>query len=132
MIRGMLVLLVATCLGELLRQVLQVRISGPVLGMALLVVLLLVTGGPRADLQALADQFLRHLGVLFIPAGVGVVQYLDEIGRDWLMLLCCLVGSSALSLVAAALAGRIVLRAIERPRRLSGATVSRRSPEIAS
>lgn len=130
MIRGMLVLLVATCLGELLRQVLQVRISGPVLGMALLVVLLLVTGGPRADLQALADQFLRHLGVLFIPAGV--VQYLDEIGRDWLMLLCCLVGSSALSLVAAALAGRIVLRAIERPRRLSGATVSRRSPEIAS
>ena len=38
MIRGMLVLLVATCLGELLRQVLQVRISGPVLGMALLVV----------------------------------------------------------------------------------------------
>ena len=130
MIRGMLVLLVATCLGELLRQVLQIRISGPVLGMALLVVLLLVTGGPRADLQALADQFLRHLGVLFIPAGV--VQYLDEIGRDWLMLLCCLVGSSALSLVAAALAGRIVLRAIERPRRLSGATVSRRSPEIAS
>lgn len=130
MIRGMLVLLVATCLGELLRQVLQVRISGPVLGMALLVVLLLVTGGPRADLQALADQFLRHLGVLFIPAGV--VQYLDEIGRDWLMLLCCLVVSSALSLVAAALAGRIVLRAIERPRRLSGATVSRRSPEIAS
>ena len=130
MIRGMLVLLVATCLGELLRQVLQIRISGPVLGMALLVVLLLVTGGPRADLQALADQFLRHLGVLFIPAGV--VQYLDEIGRDWLMLLCCLVVSSALSLVAAALAGRIVLRAIERPRRLSGATVSRRSPEIAS
>lgn len=130
MIRGMLVLLVATCLGELLRQVLQVRISGPVLGMALLVVLLLVTGGPRADLRALADQFLRHLGVLFIPAGV--VQYLDEIGRDWLMLLCCLVVSSALSLVAAALAGRIVLRAIERPRRLSGATVSRRSPEIAS
>lgn len=130
MIRGMLVLLVATCLGELLRQVLQIRISGPVLGMALLVVLLLVTGGPRAYLQALADQFLRHLGVLFIPAGV--VQYLDEIGRDWLMLLCCLVVSSALSLVAAALAGRIVLRAIERPRRLSGATVSRRSPEIAS
>ena len=73
-------------LGELLARAFNLPLPGPVLGMGLLFLFLLVRGvqarGTRAQavpvsLAAAADGLLGHLSLLFVPAAVGVMRYFD-------------------------------------------------------
>src|SRR5689334_18502669 len=82
---GFLTLLVCELLGELLRSALHLPIPGPVIGMLLLATGLALRGGKERELEApaassldrVAAGLLRHMGLLFVPAGVGIVA---EIG----------------------------------------------------
>mgnify|MGYP001823881177 CR=1 FL=1 len=87
-------------LGEIAVRGLGWAIPGPVLGLALLVVLL--SGFP-----ALAERFrpttsviLANLSFLFVPAGVGVIGNLDVLSDDGLALLVILILSTVLSMLA--------------------------------
>jgi len=46
---------------------------------------------------------LSHLSLLFVPAGVGVVQHLDVLGRYGIALAAALLGSTVAAMVATAL-----------------------------
>jgi len=72
--------------GEILARSLGLPVPGPVVGMVLLsAALLLARRGEEAPpaLGATADALLGNLGLLFVPAGVGVVIYLPVLARDW-------------------------------------------------
>jgi holin-like protein len=107
MIRGLSILLCCQLLGEVLARALHLPVPGPVIGMALLFSALLardsVAGRDGAAPEAgsglgqTADGLLGNLGLLFIPAGVGVVVYLPQLARDWAPL--------SLAVVAGTLAG---------------------------
>jgi holin-like protein len=79
MVLGFACLLVCQLLGEALAHGLGLPIPGPVLGMALLVLgfggLRRLSGSAAAGTEAVADGLLGNLGLLFVPAGVGVIQY---------------------------------------------------------
>ncbi|GAC1346086.1 MAG: CidA/LrgA family protein [Acetobacteraceae bacterium] len=80
-------LLVCQLAGELIARFLSLPIPGPVLGMVLLFLYLLVRHGGEGDapepLLRTAEVLLGNLGLLFIPAGVGVVIYGPLLARDW-------------------------------------------------
>jgi len=68
--------------GEVIVRLADVSVPGPVVGMLVLFVLLqLRRSGDDATVVRAADGLLKHLQLLFIPAGVGVIVYLDTI-RD--------------------------------------------------
>nr|WP_305123392.1 CidA/LrgA family protein [Roseomonas sp. GC11] len=93
--------------GEVIARALHLPVPGPVLGMVLLFAGLLLRDRLRDDgaepeapglpgLGQTADTLLRHLGLLFVPAGVGVVVYLPQMARDWAPLsLAVLAGTLA-------------------------------------
>lgn len=91
MIRGLAALLVCQLLGEAAVRTAGLPLPGPVLGLVLLfAVLLLVRARARPDgaaatslddTEATADRVLSVLGLLFVPAGVGVVTELDLFAR---------------------------------------------------
>ena len=100
MIEAVTGLLVCQLIGEIVSRSLGLPIPGPVLGMVLLFVVLLVRNGGRGEPPAALDQvsgtLLGHLGLLFVPAGVGVVLYLPLLARAWLPIsLAILVGTLA-------------------------------------
>ncbi len=72
---------------------------GPVAGMALLFVALLLRGGPGASLDAASRAILRNLSLLFVPAAVGIVQYGDMLARFGFALIVALVVSTILTLL---------------------------------
>src|ERR1700735_3928193 len=85
MIRGLFILLVFQLVGEVASRGLALPAPGPVIGLALLVIALgLYQRWRPLDEDALAASDLGHaargllaaLPLLFVPAGVGVVQYL--------------------------------------------------------
>ena len=85
MITGFIVLLVCQLIGNFTVDVLDVPVPGPVVGMALLFVVLLIRRpGREAGAVRAADGLLRHLQLLFIPAGVGIIQYLPLLAEAWL------------------------------------------------
>ena len=97
-------LLLAQLLGELLSRALHIPIPGPVLGMMLLAAYYgLRRREPAPPMRAAADGLLRWLGLLFVPAGVGIVANLPMLRAAWLPVTVALVGSTLLTLLTTAL-----------------------------
>jgi holin-like protein len=76
MIQGLVQLFIFQALGELLSKFALPFIPGPVLGLVLLLVFLALRGHVPATMDLVGSSILQHLGLLFIPASVGVVLYL--------------------------------------------------------
>lgn len=115
MIAALAGLLACQLVGEVLARALAIPIPGPVIGLGLMFGFLVVRGRsheeaiPR-DLGRVADAFLANLSLLFIPAAVGVVQYLGLLRRfAWPIALTVLVSTTAV-LVVTAVTFRLVAR----------------------
>ena len=76
MIQGLVQLFIFQALGELLSKFALSFIPGPVLGLVLLLVFLSLRGKVPEHIDLVGSSILQHLGLLFIPASVGVVLYL--------------------------------------------------------
>ena len=97
MINGLLWLLAFQLVGEVLVRTLGIDVPGPVAGLVLLFVVLQLRRPPAgANLFRAADGLLKHLQLLFIPAGVGVITLLGTVGEHPIPL----VGALLLSWVA--------------------------------
>jgi holin-like protein len=86
MIASLSLILLCQLAGEVIVRGLGVAVPGPVLGLILLLILLLardrfavLARGPlQGDgVENASRGLLAHLSLLFVPAGVGVVQKLD-------------------------------------------------------
>lgn len=109
MIAAFTCILVCQLAGEALARGLGLPVPGPVIGMVFMLLLLFARDRFRARLpaafasEALPDAgkgLLAHLSLLFVPAGVGVVQRLDLLGAHGVALLVTLVVSTAAAMLA--------------------------------
>lgn len=104
LLAGITWLLVFQCAGEALVRVLGLPVPGPVLGMVLLFGALRLRPRVPEGVGVAADGLARHLSLLFVPAGVGVMLYLSRLADEWLPIVAALVISTILAIAAAALA----------------------------
>lgn len=89
--------------GELVAAASGLPIPGPVIGMALLFVGLVIRGSIPEDLGSASDALLNHLSLLFVPAGVGVMLHIDLIGDELLPVSAALVASTVLTIAVTGL-----------------------------
>lgn len=103
MLNAFAILLCLQLAGEALVRAIGSPLPGPVIGLAILFVWLVARIPlPRATHDT-ADGILKHLSLLFVPAGVGVVQQLPLLGSEGWKLLIIILVSIALSLAATAI-----------------------------
>lgn len=99
------ILLVAQLIGEVLRRVLHLPLPGPVIGMILLAIVLAVKGrsllgsNGQAPLAQLSQSLIANMGLLFVPAGVGIMAELSVLKDAWLPILAGLLVSTASGLI---------------------------------
>lgn len=91
MVRALTVLICAQFIGEAIARGVNLPIPGPVIGLLLLLGWLSWRGGPDEELRVTANGLLRHLGLLFVPAGVGVVTQLDVLRQNALAVAAALL-----------------------------------------
>lgn len=108
MIGGLVRILLFQGLGELVAKFFLPLIPGPVIGLVLLAAWLRFRGTVPADLDEVAGAFSRHLGLLFVPAAVGVVMFWPQLKAHALAVAVALVASVLATMAVTA----VVLRAL--------------------
>ena len=106
MIRGLIILLSFQGAGEIVSRLFSLPIPGPVIGLVLLLIFLIRRGKVDAPIDTVASALVKNLGVLFVPAAVGVVMFLPQLKANFWAISIALT----LSVVATIAACAAILR----------------------
>jgi holin-like protein len=110
MLRALATLLVFQCLGEGVSYLFKLPVPGPVIGMLLLFGFLMLRPQVADAIEPTALELLRHLSLLFIPAGVGIMVSAGKVRGDALAVVASLIVSTTLAIAVTALVTRALLR----------------------
>jgi holin-like protein len=109
MIVAFLLLISCELAGEVVREAFNLPIPGSVIGMLLLAAVL-ASRKDKPDAPAIpavlgetAEALISHMGLLFVPAGVGVIAEAGLLREEWLPIMAGLIGSTILSLAVTGL-----------------------------
>ncbi|MBS1813362.1 MAG: CidA/LrgA family protein [Acidobacteria bacterium] len=102
-LQSFFVLLLFQLAGEAISRAARIPIPGPVLGMGLLAVFYIVRKKePGQGMQKTANGLLSWLGLLFVPAGTGVVANMALLRAAWLPVSVALIVSTLLTMAVTA------------------------------
>ena len=104
MLNALTLLITCQFIGEIVARGIGIPVPGGVVGLLLLLGGLILRnqmgrGGPSEALKSTANGLLANLGLLFVPAGVGVVTQLGVLGRNWLPIAVSILISTFLGLI---------------------------------
>src|SRR4051794_34394574 len=123
MIASLTLILLCQLAGEVIVRGTALPMPGPVVGLVLLLALLLLRDsfaglarGPlrQGGVEAAAHGLLAHLSLLFVPAGVGVVQRLDLIAEHGIAVAAILALSVVITLLVTVMTFLIASRLLAR------------------
>ena len=83
------------------------------IGLALLAGFALWRGAMPEPIVIAGDAILKHLSLLFVPAGVGLIAFGDRLLTEGVRLVIVLVASTALTMAVTALVFRFLTRGKE-------------------
>jgi len=125
MIASLSVILICQLIGEVIVRGFRLPLPGPVIGLALLFALMILRDrftalarGPLREnaVEGTAKGMLAHLSLLFVPAGVGVVQNLDLLAQRGVAIALVLAASVVVTLLVTAGTFLIISRLMVRRR----------------
>lgn len=99
MLQGFIVILLFQLSGELLVDVFHSPIPGPVAGMVLLWIALGIKGSASKPLEEASESLLKHLSLLFVPAGTGLFFLPPHIRQDGTAILAAMVAGTFIAML---------------------------------
>lgn len=111
MLFGFTVLLVCQLAGEVIARLLHLPVPGPVLGMVFLLIGLMAHAFINkhshltvpTSIKTVTDGLLNNLALLYVPAGVGLMEHFKLLSKDWLVISVALVVSTVVTMAVTAL-----------------------------
>ncbi|KAF0867051.1 CidA/LrgA family protein [Pseudomonas sp. LD120] len=111
LLRGLTWLVLFQLLGTALNHLVLPVLPGPIIGLLLMLVFLVVRGEVGEPLNLAASSLLRYLPLLLVPPAVGVMVYARDIAADF----WAIAGALVLSLVISmAFVGVLMQRLVRR------------------
>jgi holin-like protein len=110
LIRDLAAIVGAQLIGEMVQRTTGIAIPGPVLGLVIFLIFLILRGGPWGTLSTSARGLLQYLSLLFVPAGAGVAAHFELIRAEWMPIVASVLGSSIVAILVTAW----TMRAVER------------------
>jgi putative effector of murein hydrolase LrgA (UPF0299 family) len=110
LINGITLLLIYQLAGEVSVRLLGLPVPGPVMGMVMLFITLMVRGRMVKAVEPASSALLGHLSLLFVPAGVGLIVHFSRLGNEWLPISVTLLLSTIITMAVTALVMQWVTR----------------------
>jgi holin-like protein len=120
------------CIGEIASRSGLLPLPAPVTGLMLLYAELAIKGKVPEDLGTLADRILQFLGMLFVPAGVGVITYLDLLKLEAMPILASVIGGTAITIFVTAIVANRFATASSKTREDVSGPVEEVASEVSS
>ena len=104
---GLIILLALVFVGGDARKALHLSLPGPVIGLALLAVIFLLVkrfhtrSHRHLNLRVVpvSRLLVSQMGLLFVPAGAGIITEGDVLRHEWLPIVAAVVGSTLIGLI---------------------------------
>ena len=110
LINGITLLLIYQLAGEVSVRLLGLPVPGPVMGMVMLFITLMIRGRMVKAVEPASTALLGHLSLLFVPAGVGLIVHFNRLGNEWLPISVTLLLSTIITMAVTALVMQWVTR----------------------
>lgn len=110
MIDGLVRILLFQGLGEVVGRFVFPLVPGPVIGLVLLLAFLVARGKVAPGLDLVSAAFMRYLGVLFVPAAVGVVMFWPLLQKQAFAIAVALIISVVATIAVSATIARLLDR----------------------
>ena len=94
MLKGIITLLIFQFIGECIAKLFELLVPGPVIGMILMLIFLMIRKSSFASLDSAVFLHLRYLPMLFIPAAMGIITQVDIISKEfWAIFVSLFIGT---------------------------------------
>jgi holin-like protein len=110
MIGGLVEILLFQGLGEIVSKFALPLIPGPVIGLVLLLAWFRIGREVPANVALVANGLVQHLGLLFVPAAVGVVMFWPQLRSHALTIVAALLVSVVATIAVSALVLKVLAR----------------------
>ena len=110
LINAITLLLIYQLAGEVSVRLLGLPVPGPVVGMVMLFITLMIRGQMVKAVEPASSALLGHLSLLFVPAGVGLIVHFNRLGNEWLPISVTLLLSTIITMAVTALVMQWVTR----------------------
>ncbi len=98
MLKGIITLLAFQFIGECIAKLFDLLVPGPVIGMVLLLIFLIIRKNSFESLDNAVAIHLRYLPMLFIPAAMGIITQVDIISKQFWAISISLVFGTIIAL----------------------------------
>lgn len=109
MVNAVMIFLIFQLIGEVTIRTLSLPVPGPVVGMLLLFLVLLIRDPLVETVEPTSQFILQHLTLLYVPAAVGVMVHLSLIQNEGLPLVVSVVGGTIITIVVTAVSMRFLM-----------------------
>lgn len=113
-VRQFLIIIFISFVGELIHYYIDLPIPGSIYGMLILFVLLQFKVIKVEHVKDIADFLIEVMPLMFIPAGVGLLEKWGLIKGVWLPLTITIIGSTLIVMVVSGRVSQLVIRKKER------------------
>ena len=107
-------LFVCQLLGELIVQSMGLLLPGPLVGMVLLFIGLMIHGHVPEKLNQTTGKLFRHMMFFFIPLVAGVMMHIERMTAEWLPFMAACIAGAAVTLIVTALSFEWMLKLTRR------------------
>jgi holin-like protein len=104
------IIFLCLAVGEALVCITGCKVPGSIIGMLLLTLLLQCKLVKPESIKGICGVLLSNLGFFFVPAGVGLMLYLDLIRAEWFPILVAALVSTVIVLVVTGLTHQFMRR----------------------
>ncbi len=100
--------------GLLIVTLFGLPVPGPVMGMVLFLFALMTVDGLLEKTLPVVNVLLAHFALLFVPAGVGIIEHVERLEAEGLPITASILGSSILAMIVTVLVTRWVIKLMTR------------------
>jgi holin-like protein len=111
MVNGLIVLIAFLFAGDITSKALELPVPGGIIGMLFMLIALMIRGKVDEPIDFTSRNLIAYIGLLFVPAGVGISQYFDLLAQEWPIILFAGVSTMFLTLGISALLFRTLSQA---------------------
>lgn len=109
-IKQLMIILIISCIGELLNFFIPLPIPGSIYGMILLFILLCCGVIKLSQIKETGDFLIDIMPILFVPSAVGIISQLDQLKSIWIQIIIITIVTTFLVMGITGLVTQAVIR----------------------